>query len=206
MHSAIKGSIAASLFLLYPYLVYLGIERGIAWLAPAFFSAIYLWQAFTARTMQARMNRALIAIAFLLGAYYLQSLTAKVMPVLIQLMLVYFFGRTLLKGRGPPLIERFVLLEFPQSPPSIIVYCHQLTIVWALFFAFNAVVCSALAIWGDVYWWALFNGMIVYLLIGVLMVGEYIYRHYRFPDLVIHDPRASIKTMIVNGRKVWQDH
>ena len=205
MHTAIKGGIATGLFLLYPYLVYRGIESGMAWVAPAFIAALFLWRAFTARTMKTRINQALIAITFLFGAYYIQSITAKAMPVLIQLMLVAFFGKTLLSGKGPPLIERFVLLEFPQSPPYIIEYCRQLTIVWVAFFAFNAIVCSALAIWGDDVWWALFNGVIVYLMIGLLMVGEYTYRHYRFPDLVIHDPRSTIKTMIVNGRKVWLD-
>jgi len=130
---------------------------------------------------------------------------AGVMPMLIQLMLMYFFGRTLLKNKGPSFIESFVRLEFPEFPPGVSEYCRQLTLLWTGFFAFNAVMCVALAIWGTNFWWTLYNGVFIYLMIGVLMIGEYIYRHFRFPDLGIPDPQSTIKTMIVNGRKIWMD-
>ena len=205
MIAIIKSIVATCLFLTYPYLVYRGIESGMVWLAPAVFSGIYLLQAFAVRNVKTRIYKALIAIALLLGAYYLQTITAKVMPVLIQLMLMYFFGRTLLKNKGPSFIESFVRLEFPEFPPGVSEYCRQLTLLWTGFFAFNAVMCVALAIWGTNFWWTLYNGVFIYLMIGVLMIGEYIYRHFRFPDLGIPDPQSTIKTMIVNGRKIWMD-
>ncbi len=201
----IKGVVVTGLFLAYPYLVYRGIESGMVWLAPTLFSGVYLFQAATAATVRARIYKALIAVALLLGTYYLQTVTAKVLPVLIQLMLMYFFGRTLLKGKGPSFIESFVRLEFPEFPPGISEYCRQLTIMWTVFFAFNAAVSVVLAIWGTDFWWTLYNGVAIYLLIGVLVVGEYVYRHFRFPDLGIPDPQSTIKTMIVNGRKIWLD-
>lgn len=189
----------------YPYLVYRGIEGGMLWLAPAIFSGIFLRQAFAARNIKIRAYKALIAIALLLGAYYLQTITAMVLPVLIQLLLMYFFGRTLLKGKGPSFIESFVRLEFPEFPPGVSEYCRQLTIMWTGFFAFNAIMCVALAFWSTDFWWTLYNGAFIYLMIGVLTIGEYIYRHFRFPDLGIPDPHSTIKTMIVNGRKIWMD-
>ncbi|MDD5276953.1 MAG: hypothetical protein PHR16_12830 [Methylovulum sp.] len=201
----IKSIVVTSLFLVYPYLVYRGIESGMVWLAPAIFSGIYLFQAFAARTLKIRIYKALVAVALLVGTYYLQTVTAKVLPVLIQLFLMYFFGRTLLKGKGPSFIESFVRLEFPEIPPGISEYCRQLTIMWTGFFAFNALMCVVLAIWGTDFWWTLYNGMVIYLLIGVLVVGEYIYRHFRFPDLDIPDPQSTLKTMIGNGRKIWLD-
>ncbi|MGZ8188761.1 MAG: hypothetical protein ACXWTN_08385 [Methylosarcina sp.] len=205
MLGMIKSVAAAGLFLAYPYLVYRGMESGMTWLAPAIFSGIYLFQAAFARSVKTKIYKTLIALVLLLGAYYLQALTAKVMPVLIQLALMYFFGRTLLKGKGPSLIESFVRLEFPELPPCVGDYCRQLTILWTGFFAFNAVMCVALALWGSNFWWTLFNGVIIYFMIGVLMAGEYLYRHFRFPDLWIPDPKSTIKTMIVNGRKIWMD-
>lgn len=194
-----------SLFLAYPYLVYRGIESGVVWVAPAIFSGIYLMQAFATHDVKIKVVKALVAIGLLLGAYYLQTITAKVLPVLIQLMLMYFFGRTLLKGKGPSFIESFVRLEFPEFPPGISEYCRQLTTLWTSFFAFNAVMCVILAIWSNDTWWALYNGVFIYLMIGLLTIGEYIYRHFRFPDLGIPDPQSTIKTMIVNGRKIWMD-
>lgn len=205
MLGIVKSIVTTCLFLAYPYLVYRGLESGMVWLAPAVFSGIYLLQAFAARTMKVRLYKGLIAIALLLGAYYLQTITAKVLPVLIQLMLMFFFGRTLLKGKGPSFIESFVRLEFPEFPPGVGEYCRQLTVLWTGFFAFNAVMCVGLALWGTDFWWTLYNGVLIYLMIGVLMIGEYIYRHFRFPDLGIPDPKSTIKTMIVNGRKIWLD-
>ncbi len=205
MFTIIKSVVMTLLFLSYPYLIYRGIESGMVWLAPALFAGIYLKQALQARRASIKLYKATLAIALLLGAYYLQTLTAKVLPVLIQLMLMYFFGRTLLKNRGPSFIERFVRLEFPEFPPGVSEYCRQLTWMWTLFFAFNVITCTALAVLGHDYGWAIFNGIIIYMMIGVLMIGEYIYRHFRFPDLGIPDPKSTIKTMIVNGRKVWQD-
>lgn len=201
----VKSIIVTSLFLAYPYLVYRGIASGMAWLAPAIFSGIYLLQSFSTRNIKIKIYKALIAIALLLGAYYLQTITAKVLPVLIQLMLMYFFGRTLLKGKGPSFIESFVRLEFPEFPPGISEYCRQLTLLWTGFFAFNAIMCVTLAIRGSDFWWTLYNGVFIYLMIGVLVIGEYIYRHFRFPDLGIPSPQSTIKTMIVNGRKIWMD-
>ena len=205
MLGIVKSIIATCLFLAYPYLIYRGIESGMVWLAPAIFSGIYLLQSFAARNVKIRIYKALVSIVLLLGAYYLQTITAKVLPVLIQLMLMYFFGRTLLKGKGPSFIERFVRLEFPEFKPGISEYCRQLTILWTGFFAFNAIMCVVLANWGTHFWWMLYNGVFIYLMIGILMIGEYIYRHFRFPGLGIPDPQSTIKTMILNGRKIWME-
>ncbi|MCX7096739.1 MAG: hypothetical protein NTV43_02405 [Methylococcales bacterium] len=201
----IKGIIATCLFLTYPYLVYRGIESGMAWIAPAIFSGVYLLQSFAAQRIAIKLYKAVVSVALLLGTYYLQSLTAKVLPVLIQLMLMYFFGRTLLKGKGPSFIESFVRLQFPIFEPGISEYCRQLTILWTVFFGFNAIVGVVLANWASDFWWMLYNGVLIYLMIGVLMIGEYIFRHYRFPGLAIPDLQSTIKVMIVNGRKIWMD-
>ncbi len=205
MKGMIKGAIITCLFIAYPYLVYKGIERGMVWVAPAIFSGIYLLQSFATSNIRIKIFKAMISIVLLLGAYYLQTITAKVLPLLIQLMLMYFFGRTLLKGKGPSFIESFVRLEYPVFPPVISNYCRQLTILWTCFFAINAAMCVILAIWGTGFWWTVYNGIFIYLMMGVLFVGEYIYRHFRFPEFSISDPQSTIKTMFVNGRKIWMD-
>ena len=198
-----QSLIITVLLLAYPYLVYRGIESGMAWIAPGLFAALYLYQSIATSERNKKIAYAGISIALLLGAWSIQSITAKVMPVLIQLMLIYLFGSTLSKANAPCLIERFVLLEFPESPASILIYCRQLTIVWVTLFVCNALICIVLALWGSDRWWALFNGLIIYIMMAALMIGEYIYRHYRFPDLVIKDPSSSIKTMLKSGRHVW---
>jgi len=205
MLKIIKSILVTCLFLAYPYLVYQGMESGMVWIAPAFFSGIYLLQSFASQNIKIKIYKGCVSIGLLLGAYYLQTVTAKVLPVLIQLRLMYFFGRTLLKGKGPSFIESFVRLEFPEFPPGVSRYCRRLTILWTAFFGFNAIMCVLLVIWGSDVLWALYNGVFIYVMIAVLMVGEYIYRHFRFPDLGIPNPQSTVKTMMTNGRKIWLD-
>jgi uncharacterized membrane protein len=206
----IKGTLITCLFLAYPYLIYIGIESGRVWIAPAIFAALFLRQSFLAKNTQTKVFKACLAIVLILGAYYLQTLTAKVLPVLIQLMLMYFFGRTLFENTGPPFVESFVRLQFPEFPSAIGQYCRQLTLVWTVFFAINAIIIIVLALWGAEFWWSLYNGVLIYLLMGLLVIAEYIYRRIRFADLnILHkgipDPITTIKTMMVNGRKIWMD-
>ena len=206
----IKGTVITCLFLAYPFLIYKGIESGMVWIAPAIFSALFLRQSFLAKNAGAKVFKACIAIALILGAYYMQTFTAKVLPVLIQLMLMYFFGRTLFKDKGPSFIESFVRLQFPEFPSAIARFCRQLTFIWTVFFAINTMIITVLAIWGAEFWWSLYNGVLIYLLMGLLVMIEYIYRRIRFADLsILHkgipDPMTTIKTMMVNGRKIWMD-
>ncbi len=203
MRAVIRFVIGAVFFLLYPYLVYRSLEDGVVWLAPAVLSGIYVHQALQARTSRQRLRKLAIALLLLLGAFYLQALTAKLLPVFIQLALMVFFGKTLVKG--PPLIERFARLDYPDFKPGIAEYCRQLTIIWTGFFAFNAVVCAALALWAPATWWAFYNSVMILLLTGLLMVGEYIWRHYHFPGMEIPSARSSFQSMLANCRKIWMD-
>jgi uncharacterized membrane protein len=183
-------------------------ESGMNWLVPMIFSGVSLYRAWHSQSLHTQILHMLLAIALLLGAFFVQTITAKILPVLVQLALMVFFGRGLFLDKAPSFIERVVRLQFPESPPAVSVYCRQLTLVWTAFFAFNAVVCTMLAFWGSGYWWALYNGVLIYVLMAVLGIGEYVYRLIRFADLsVLHqgipNPKATVKAMIINGRKVF---
>jgi uncharacterized membrane protein len=203
MVGIVRGILATTLFAAYPYLVYKGMQSGIVWTAPALIAAIYVNQARRAATPQRKALKLLLALLLVGGAIFFQGPTAKLAPVLIQLMLWHFFAGTL--RNGPPLIERLVRLEFPVFPPGVAEYCRQLTLLWSGFFAFNAAMCSLLALLAPDAWWAFYNGVMIYTLTGALMAGEYIWRHFRFPDLDIPSPQSTIKTLIGNSRRIWQD-
>lgn len=191
--------------LLYPYLVYKGIQAGVVWFAPMMIIGLYSYQAVYATDAKTRFTKAGIAGVMLIGVFFYQALTAKLLPVVIQLMLMHFFGKTLLKEHGPSLIERFVRLEFPEFPPGIPEYCRLLTVIWTGFFALNVLVCLLLAFVAPASWWAIYTGVGIFVLTGLLMVGEYIYRHFRFPELEIPDVKSSVKTMAINCKSIWQD-
>lgn len=191
--------------LLYPYLVYKGIQAGVVWFAPMMIIGLYLYQAVNTTDAKVRFTKAGIAGVLLIGVFFYQALTAKLLPVAIQLMLMHFFGKTLTQKHAPCLIERFVRLELPEFPPGILEYCRLLTVIWTGFFAFNVVVCLLLALVAPASWWALYTGVIMFVLTGLLMIGEYIYRHFRFPELEIPDVKSSVKTMVINCKSIWQN-
>jgi uncharacterized membrane protein len=199
----LRSIIVSAFFLLYPYIVFRGLQEGAVWLAPSIIAGMYLYQGLKEQQPAAKVKRLLIVSVLILGIYFFQSFTAKLMPTLIQLLLMYFFGKTLFQG--PPLIERFVRLEFSEIPTELLVYCRQLTQVWTGFFAFNAIVCSVLALSAPPAWWALYTGIVIFLLTGLLMIGEYIFRHYRFPDLQIPDMKTTARNLILNTRQIWLD-
>jgi uncharacterized membrane protein len=201
--SLLRSGIITTFFLIYPYLVFRGIQEGIVWFAPMAIATLYIYQGCRESRLEVRTKKFLIALGLIIGIFFFQSFTAKLIPTLFQLLLMYFFGKTLF--HGPPLIERFVRLEFSELPAGIVKYCWQLTVLWTGFFAFNAVMTSTLALWGSPSWWAIYSGVIIFLLTGLLMVGEYIFRHYKFPDMIIPDIKSSARNMVINARQIWLD-
>jgi uncharacterized membrane protein len=100
-------------------------------------------------------------------------------PVLISLALLWAFGRTLRRGRMP-MVERFARMQDATLPPGGELYCRNVTKVWVTFFAANAGVAAALALWSTLELWTLYTGLIAYLLIGATFTVEYIVRKAKF--------------------------
>ncbi|BCG63872.1 MAG: hypothetical protein methR_P1617 [Methyloprofundus sp.] len=212
MKKVLRGIFSTLLFLLYPYLVYRGIEEGVVWFAPAMIASFYLWQALQAKNTRVCFKNLDIVFLLILGTVFYQDLVAKLIPIFVQLSLMDFFGKTLRQGKGPSLVERFASLDFPEIPPIISQYCRNLTILWTGFFAFNVAACVVLALFAPVSWWALYTGVMIFALTGMLMVGEYIWRHFYFrtikvqlPEKPIPGVKESIRKMMIDGRAIWLD-
>lgn len=199
----LRKAFASIIVVLYPYLVYQGIQVGIVWFAPTVLASVLMYQAYVSEEFKPKIIKVVFATLLLLGVMFFQNITAKLLPTLIQLFLLQFFAGTLKKG--PPLIERFVRLEFDELPNDIVEYCRQLTLLWCGFFAFNAVMCSVLAIWATPAFWAIYTGIMIFVLTALLMLAEYIYRHYRFPDMLIPDMKTTARNMLMYSRQIWQD-
>jgi len=95
-------------------------------------------------------------------------------PVLINALLLAVFGLSLIVGS--PVVERMARLRYPNLPPQGVRYTRKVTMVWCLFFALNGSIAAALALWGSWAWWTLYNGAISYVLMAVLMLGEWCLR------------------------------
>ena len=160
----------------YPFAVYFGLGR----LSPRVMVA-GLVVLLSLRMILSRGQNSRSRLPYLLGGAGLIILALrspavglKAYPVLISLALAAMFGYSLL--RPPTIIEQIVRVRRPEMPPAIIAYLRNVTIVWLAFFLINASISTATALSGNLKLWALYNGFISYLMIGGLLLGEFLLR------------------------------
>lgn len=160
---------------LYPLAVWLGHERfEPRWLA------VLLLLAALARLPSLKLSasaRWLAGGALLLAAGAIAAnaiLPLKLYPVLVNAGLLAAFGYSLAKP--PSTIERFARMREPNLPPFAVAYTRSVTKVWCGFFIVNGAIALGTALWATPAVWSLYNGVIAYVLMGVLFAGEYLVR------------------------------
>jgi uncharacterized membrane protein len=94
--------------------------------------------------------------------------------VLVNLVMLGLFSWTLLSP--PSLIERLARLKEPDLPPSGVHYTRRVTQVWCGFFVLNGSIAAYTALYSSLATWTLYNGLISYLLMGLLFGGEFLLR------------------------------
>lgn len=102
------------------------------------------------------------------------ELAVRLNPVWISLTMLAIFSWTLYSP--PSMIERFARITEPELSTLAIRYTRQVTKVWCAFFIVNAAVALWTALFVPLSWWTLYNGLISYLLIGILFAAEYLVR------------------------------
>jgi uncharacterized membrane protein len=103
-----------------------------------------------------------------------QSLPLKLYPVLVNVAMLTVFAASL--ARGPSVVERLARLTDPHLPPEAIAYTRRVTQVWCGFFLLNGGIALITALWASERVWALYNGLIAYGLMGLLMGVEWLVR------------------------------
>jgi len=103
-------------------------------------------------------------------------------PVLTNCVLLFAFGVTLRPG-SMPMIERFARLQQKDLGDEQRAWCRLWTWIWCAFFVFNGATAGALAAFAPMSWWAFYNGMLCYALIGGVFLLEWLLRRRRFPQL-----------------------
>lgn len=117
----------------------------------------------------------LVAAAALVVLALLDAgLAVRAYPVLISLAAAGVFAVTL--WQPPSLIERLALASGEPWSPALRVYCHNVTLIWALWLVLNAAIAAGLALEPDDHAWALWTGLLSYLVSGALMGGEWLVR------------------------------
>jgi uncharacterized membrane protein len=98
----------------------------------------------------------------------------KLYPVLVNGVMLGIFGYSLVSP--PSMIERFARLKEPNLPSEAILYTRRVTQAWCAFFVVNGSIALATALWASPEVWTFYNGVIAYLLMGLLFAGEYLVR------------------------------
>lgn len=187
----ILRALAAVVLCAYPALVYFGLSSG----SPRQVSLVLLLAMSPALILRLRQSsrqavRGLIVVP--LTIISILSLAAildhpdyiRATPVAANVVLLVAFGSTLRdRSRVMPMIERFARLQVEDLSAEQRSWCRTWTWIWCAFFIANGVAALAFALWGSLKWWALYNGLLCYGLIGSLFATEWLLRRRRFPEL-----------------------
>lgn len=115
------------------------------------------------------------ALVLAAGAVWANALLPlKLYPVLVNAALLIAFGYSL--ASPPSMVERMARLTEPDLPPAGVAYTRTVTKVWCVFFIINGSIALGTALWASQAVWSLYNGVIAYVLMGLLFAGEYLVR------------------------------
>jgi uncharacterized membrane protein len=117
-------------------------------------------------------------LLFIVAVWSNLLLPLKLYPVLVNAALLSVFAYSLIFP--PSMIEHFARSREPNLPTRAIRYTRRVTQVWCIFFAANGVIALITALWASSATWTLYNGLIAYLMMGLLFAGEYVIRwHFK---------------------------
>ncbi len=190
----LTNALAGLLLVTYPLVVYFGLARfSTRTVALVLLVALAPLVVHRLRRLDGRALRSLawapvatiacLAAGALLGA----SGFVLLVPVGVNGVLLVTFATTLRSG-SVPMIERFARLQEPELSEPKRRWCRGWTLVWVAFFAANGATALVLTLTASLAAWTTYNGLIAYLLIGVLVASEWIGRRIRFGRLTApHD-------------------
>ena len=160
--------------LAYPVVVYLALGHvSPRWIA-LLLVVLALARAWVTRESFWLVAAALAGVLAAAGALGDQWGPLKLYPALVNLVMLGLFATSL--WRGPSVVERLARLREPNFPPAAVAYTRRVTQVWCGFFVVNGLVATATALWASAGVWALYNGLLSYIAMGLLMGGEWLVR------------------------------
>ena len=113
--------------------------------------------------------------------------TSGISHAAAYLFMLWYFGRTLARGREPA-ITRFARRVHGALPPAMELFTRRLTIAWCVFFAVQLIASALLLAFAPLGAWSLFINVLNLPLLVVMFVGQLVYRSIRHPGF----PRASV--------------
>ena len=174
----LASRLLASASLLYPVIVWLGLKYlG----APAIVGILAVVVALRL-ALGRRTALDLVLVLAVLAAVVLLAIDSRtavlIHPVLVNFGFAGVFAYTL--AAPPPMVERLARILDPDLPAAA-PYLRKVTLAWIGFFLVNGTIAVWTVVWGTIDQWAIYNGVIAYLLIGVMFAGELLVRRRVMP-------------------------
>lgn len=164
---------------LYPLIVYWGLSNNAATLVSLLTIALLLARYFVQRKKLSPVLKTafIVAASAIVTSLFVDShLGLFIYPIVINIALFVSFALSL--KNGPCVIEQFARIVEPELSDKAVKYTEKVTMVWCLFFIINAIVSGYTAVALSVEQWAIYNGLIAYVLIGTLFLGEWVVRQF----------------------------
>lgn len=99
-------------------------------------------------------------------------------PAWVQLAVFRIFRRSVREGAS--VFERVAFAIEPNAPDFIRPYCRKSTLLWSWLFLANAVAIAALALFAPLEVWRAFTGWMVWAVIALASVCDYLVRKLHF--------------------------
>jgi uncharacterized membrane protein len=171
------SSLALAAFsIAYPLLALLAMRTVGPWPVIALLCAALALRGVFGRRALAPMTGALLIVALAMGltALWNAGRAVRLYPVFMNAAMLAAFAATLV--RPPSMIERFARIAEPDLSISGVRYTRRATLAWCVFFVLNGAVALWTALAASIETWALYNGLIAYLLMGAMFAGEWLVR------------------------------
>ena len=180
-----KNALIGLILIAYPFIIYFGL----AYVAPTIL-AVFLASLFIFRHIKQRKNKnkpsstiphtniLLINVLSLLAYTGLTNseFALKLYPVVVNLSFFIIFTYSLF--RPPSVVEIIARLKENLNEEGI-VYTRKVTIIWCVFFVTNGAIAAWTIFQPNPQYWLLYNGLISYILMGLLMALEFAYRRLK---------------------------
>jgi uncharacterized membrane protein len=164
------------LTVLYPFAVYFGIRYFEPWQISGVLIAL-LGLRLIPGSSAANWGKPMIIVGIIycgFAAWRNDLIALRFYPVIINAVMLLIFSWSVFSP--PTVIERLARLQHPDLPPEGIIYTKRVTQIWCLFFVLNGGMALTTALWCSFEAWSLYNGLIAYVLMGILFAGEYVVR------------------------------
>lgn len=170
-----RSWLGTTVLLVYPLLIFLGLKvLEVRWLA--LLMLVLAGIRLSASAMPVRTGLALtIALLISLGFSLLTGSARSLLfyPVLVNLVMLALF---LFSWFYPPtMIELIARIREAELPDAALAYMRKVTLVWVFFFIINGSLAAYTTTLSREAW-VLYNGLISYLLMGLLFAGEWLVR------------------------------